>query len=752
MSHASNVFTGSIGSSSPFSFVLRPTSLAVAIALHAVAALAQTAPAPSATDAGRTLSTVTVNADASAEGLPKPFAGGQVARGARIGVLGNQDIMDTPFSFSSYTQEVIADQQSRSIGDVLLNDSAVRSSRGFGNFQQAYFIRGFPVYSDDITYNGLYGLVPRQYMATEFIERVEVFRGANTFLSGSGSGGASPAGGGLGGLVNVVPKRAPNEPLNRLTVGAQTGGQGYVAADLARRFGEDQATGVRLNAARRDGGSGLDGEKQELSVLSIGLDWRSRNARLSADLGYQKNDLNATRPSVTPGFGIPIVAAPDASRNFAQPWTYSNSKDIFGTLRGEFDINESLTAWGAVGIRTGDESNSLAEPRLTDTLGNTSSYRFDNTRKEKAKTAEVGLRAKFDTGGVGHTVVASASSFSLRERNAYAFSSFAGFASNLYQPTAVAPPAANFFTGGVLGNPLLLSSIDTTGLALGDTMSFMQDKLLLTLGVRRQTIDTKDHDPNTGNVLAGTSYKASHTLPLAGVVFKLTPQVSLFGNYTEGLIKGQTITPAAPAPQVPVVFAPYVATQKEIGAKYDGGSVGASVAFFTTEKPDAYLENNVPGVYGEQRNRGVELSVFGEPAKGLRVIGGVTLLDAKQTRTAGGTNNGNDVVGVPNYQFNIGADLDVPGVRGLAVDARVLRTGRQYADGANTQSIPAWTRTDIGARYLLDTGSNKLVTLRARVENLFDKNYWSSVGGYPGQSYLVLGAPRTLVVSASIDF
>ena len=146
---------------------LRPVTIAAVMALHGIAALAQTP--TSAADSSSTLSTVTVeaSADASAEGLAKPYAGGQVARGGRVGILGTQDVMNTPFSSTSYTNELIQDQQAQSVADVLLNDPAVRQARGFGNFQELYVIRGFPVYSDDVAYNGLYGMLPRQYIAAE---------------------------------------------------------------------------------------------------------------------------------------------------------------------------------------------------------------------------------------------------------------------------------------------------------------------------------------------------------------------------------------------------------------------------------------------------------------------------------------------------------------------------------------------------------------------------------------------------------
>jgi len=44
------------------------------------------------------------------------------------------------------------------------------------------------------------------------------------------------------------------------------------------------------------------------------------------------------------------------------------------------------------------------------------------------------------------------------------------------------------------------------------------------------------------------------------------------------------------------------------------------------------------------------------------------------------------------------------------------------------------------------------VTLRARVDNAFDRNYWASAGGSSGSGYLVLGSPRTFTVSGTLEF
>jgi iron complex outermembrane receptor protein len=656
--------------------------------------------------------------------------------------------MATPFSITSYTNELIQDQQAQSVADVLLNAPSIRQARGFGNFQELYVVRGFPVFSDDIAYNGLYGMLPRQYIASEFFERVEVLLGANAFLNG-----AAPGGSGIGGAINLVPKRAPSEPLSRVGLGVQSGGEGSGSFDIARRFGPDQSTGVRLNGVYRNGGTGIDDEKRELGAVGIGLDWRSRNVRLSADVGYQDHQITQGRPSVTPGFELPIPTPPDAKSNFAQPWTYSKERDTFGTVRGEVDFNDHLTGWIAGGLRDGKESNSLANPTLTDVFGDTTASRFDNERQDKVSTGEIGLRGKFKTGPVGHTVIASANAYDDQERNAYAMSG-STIVSNLYRPVASLPPPANLFTGGVLSSPQVTEKTKTSSFAIADTLSFAQDTVLLTLGARRQTIEQTSYDFNSG--LETSSYDESKTTPVAGVVFKATKEISVYGNYIEGLVKGD-VAPSFTASGQPIanagqVFAPSVSKQKEIGIKFENATLGATAALFETTKPQAFVANGVYGNNGEQRNRGLELAVFGEPVRGLRVLGGLTLLDAEQARTAGGLTDGNDVIGVPRQQFNLGAEWDIPGVRGLALNARYIYTGKQYANAANTQTVPDWNRFDLGARYLMDIGSGRLLTLRARIDNLFNKSYWASAGGYPGSNYLVMGTPRTFVLNASVDF
>lgn len=694
--------------------------------------------------------TVKASADASADGLPPVYAGGQVARGGRIGILGNKDFLETPFNSIVYTEQLIKDQQAKGVGDVLLNDPTIRVTRGYGNYQESYMIRGFITNSDDLAYNGLYGLLPRQYVAAEMLERVEVFRGASAFLNG-----ATPGGNAIGGTINLLPKRASSEPTTQFTAGVESGGQTYVAADIGRRFGPEDRVGVRLNAVRRAGGTAIDNENRELNMATIGVDYRGNDFRLSADLGMQEYNLSSTRPSVriaTAPTGY-VPSAPSASSNYGQKWFYSNERDIFGTVRGEWDLAKDVTTWFALGMRQGTENNSLATPNVTSTSGNFTSTRFDNSREDYVWTGEVGIRGKFATGGVKHAVSASASSYWQDSRNAYAMATAAGSAitGNLYTANNSAQPTLDFF-GGSLASPQTTTKTQLSSIALADTLSVLDDRLQVTLGGRYQRLKTIGYDYSTH--LQSDYYNNGTVTPVAGIIYKLTKEVSLYGNYIEGLQPGTKVSDTT-ATNFGSMLAPYKSKQKEVGVKYDAGKVGVTVALFSIEKPNVVKTGPAATptytTSGKQENQGVEIGVFGDPVRGVHLLAGLTFLDAKQKRTQDGTYDGKDAIGTAKTMANVGADWDVSGVQGLSVSGRVIYTSKQYVDSANTQAIPAWTRMDIGARYMMDL-SGKAVTLRGGIQNLTNRSYWESAGGSSALGYLVQGAPRTFVTSASIDF
>ena len=722
----------------------RRSALAAAIGLLGAAqAPAQGGDAPATSVADTQEVVIHASADASAGGLKAPYAGGQVARGGRVGVLGSQDTMETPFAITSYTSRLIQDQQAASLADVLQNDPAVRVTRGFGNFQQAYMVRGLVIYSDDISYNGLYGLLPRQYLAAELVERVEVLRGANAFLNG-----AAPGGSGLGGAIEVSPKRAANAPQAELTLGAQDG-QVSEAIDVGRRFGEHKDLGLRANAIHREGRPAVAGEKDRLDAALIGADFRSGGLRVSADVGTQDKRIVAATPNVNVFDGVP--AAPPANRQIAQPWSASHERDEFGTLRAEVDLVPGGTAWAAGGFREGHEDNQLEGLTVDGARGAQQVCANANTRSDAIRTGEVGLRATFATGPVRHSVAGSYGAYRSVSKNAYAFSDFGGVPAGTLHDTVFVPvPAETALVGGTLGHPLTTLRVVTSSEALADTLSFAGDRVLLTVGARRQQIESTAFDYDTGARNTPAS-RGARVTPVAGLVFKLARQLSFFGSYIEGLVAGDV----APASYVDAegarqavananqAFKPYRTRQGEIGVKVDTGHLGGTVSVFESSKPNYGLDGARFELVSRQRNRGAEISVYGEALPGVRVLGGASVLDARL--------QGRGVIGAPKSQFNLGVDFDVPSVEGLALDVRALHTARQFADAANSEVVPRWMRLDVGGRYAFDAGVHE-ITLRAGIDNLTNRRYWASAGGYPGQGYLTLGAPRTFVASATFAY
>lgn len=683
--------------------------------------------------------TVTAERDRSKpKDLPLIYAGGQVAKGARLGLLGNTNIMDTPFNITSYTAQTIDDQQARTVADVLINDPSVRLTTSNGHMNENYTIRGFGLIGWELGFNGMYGLAPYGHTPIEFFERVEVLKGPNALLNGM------PPSGGVGGSINLVPKRADDQPMTRITTDYTSGSNLGTHLDLGRRFGANKEWGVRFNGVYRDGETGVDDQSKKSVLGALGLDYRSKRLRASLDTyNTEENSTNGAPlmvqfQSTGTGAVTSIPKAPNSSTN-AFRGTFAKEENKGVVLHGDYDITDNLTAYVGLGTLHYDYAGFINGTQAQNVLANGNYTGTSTYIKGYSDTvsAETGLRGHFKTGAVDHQMVLSATSLHIKSGTN---NTQVAYSSNIYNPvtyTLATEPA------------FVLQTEDTTlsGIALADTLSFAQDKYLLTLGGRNQRIQSKTWNNKTGLLTA--NYDESAVTPAIALVVKpWAAPVSLYANYIEGLSKGSTVT-VLTAKNYGQVFAPFKSKQIETGIKWDGGTFTNTLSVFQITKPSMINDatTNTYNEDGEQRNRGAEWNVFGKINKDLRLLGGAAFTRGVQTNTANNLNEGKTAYGTPKWQANLGFEWDTPWKSGLTLNARAVYTSSQYADSANKLEMPSWTRYDIGARYATKVNGTP-VTYRASVENVLNKNYWS---GCFSDGYLTLSSGRTFKLSATID-
>lgn len=678
-------------------------------------------------------------------GNPAPaYAGGQVATGGTLGLLGSTSVMNSPFSTVNFTSQLIENQQARTIADTLINDASVRATTAANGFSDEFTIRGFTVPSGDIGFNGLYGLVSSNRVPAEIVERIEVLKGPGALINGIAPGGS------VGGGINITSKRAGEVPFARLTPFFQSAGNYGLHLETSNRYGANKEWGVRFNGVGRNGEGTIDDGNFRSGIGALGLDYRGERFRWTVDAISQNDDTKNFRPQILINTGVPFLpAVPDARGNW-YPGTQLKQRDNTIASRAEYDLTDALTAYAGIGYRDGTNEQTFPDSRVAgfpqgvDQFGNfraTNAYYDSYT---KTVSGNVGLRAKFDTGFVNHSVNVAYTGFNQEAGNAYLANPAA-----LSVPSSIYSPSALPAVVGVRTSPNKASDTTLSSVAVADTLSFLNDSVLFTLGARFQKVE-QDAFATTGATVGSrtSSYAAEATTPLAGIVIKPWHNVSLYANYAEGLSQGSIVGPGFA--NQGAVLAPFKSRQQEAGVKVDWGTITTTVAVFQIIRPSLITTAaNVRAYDGEQRNRGVEFNAYGEILPGLRGLASATYLRPELTNPADATQRGNDASGIPRTTVSAGLDYDLPWIYGVAVNGRVIYTGSSYLTTANlpNQKFSDWTRLDLGARYVTTALTGKPVTFRANVENVTGENYWITSGGFQ-----TVGNPRTYIVSAAFDF
>ena len=666
--------------------------------------------------------------------------GGQVARTADYGILGNRDTMTTPFNATTFTDKTINDIQASNVTDVIANDAST-NNQTLSGASQAWAIRGFRAQQQDVSFNGLHGIAPRFYTGVEGVDRIEVLKGASALLYGMSPNGS------VGGNINYVPKRAKaGENQNSVKLSYGDGRQFGQQIDWGTRTA-DGKWGVHLTGYHTNGSTSFSDEKIQTNSAFVGIDRQGSRSRFYLDGGYIYNNIDnpqyrvqfagITNSQIQNNYirqhGLPSA---DHNRKYGLADTYRHITEKFGAARYEYDFSKNLIGFAALGMRQTKMDYAYNDYRLQVT-GNEQYRLHNNNHINKAASAEVGLKGKFTTGSVKHEVTGVATRVAWKRY----MTNQTGAWSNL---SALTPSTVSNYVHQYPWKADLNDSNLLSGVALTDVISTKDDKWTFVVGGRYQHISqvmNKNHK----------SYKKDAWSPAFAVVHKLNDKTSLYANYMQGLTMGDLVDDTTYANNGEVL-SPYKTKQVEVGAKFNTGKFLTTVSAFQMDKA-ASLEENRGGQKfltngAKSRNRGIEMSIAGEPKAGTRIMGSLMFLDAKY-RKAPTDYQGNSLMGTPRWQAVARFEQDIKSVKGLSVNLRANYQGPAYIDQWNTYKVGGRMTWDMGARYEFKGMGGHPMILRADVYNIFNKDYWNALSNQPA---LYVGKGRTGVISLEAKF
>lgn len=686
----------------------------------------------SVADESNVLPTIVVKADSQETDVT-----GKLKKKATLNILGEKDVLDTPFTIRNYSDQAIQDAHAHTVMDVLKIDPSIRTTTNSGHLNENFNIRGFGVNWDDLNLNGAYGMAPSGRVSTDILSSVTVLKGPNALIAGMAPGGS------VGGVVVANTKRADKE-LTRVTANFEEEGFYKSGFDVARRFGQDQEFGARFSANYGQGEHVVDGLEDETISAVMGLDWTTDKAKINFDAYTTKDDRNGGSPAMVSFATLgKVLDAPDGRSNYLPNLWGKQSANYVG-LSGEYKLLDNLKVIAGVGTAEQKYQGHLFGTRLvvTDEAGNANSQYYHVKMNQRNTAANLGLEGAFNTGSIEH-VVGLRADYLHRDTDMHSKAGETKFVTNLYNPGHL---------GSMPAEPSISQTADNDYMSysLTDQISMLDDKLQLILGARYQDIDIKNPTNSKNN------YSEDKISPSLGVVVKPWGEdISLYTSYVEGLSQGSTVTANGDA-NFGKTFAPFQTKQYEVGAKYQHGSWLHTLAAYQIEKPSTMVEqlnDNTEGFTqittdgAETTSQGIEYGFSGNVTDDVIIWGNLAYIDVEYSKNTNAQIVGNTIEGQPEFTAGLGVEYKLP-VEGLSVNARGNYVDSQYLNNTNTLELPDYTLLDIGAKYTTNLGGVD-TTFRANIDNVTDEKYWAGVFN---SGFATLGAGRTYKLGVTFDF
>lgn len=688
---------------------------------------------------------IIVTADASSPHSDSAGGSGFVADDIELGPLGNKQWIDTPYSSNTVSQQVIKNQQAKSVSELLkYAPSTQMEARGGLDVgrPQSRGMEGSVVANSRL--DGL-NIVSTTAFPVEMLDRLDVVNS----LTGALYGPASPAG-----QFNFVQKRPTPDAFHSVTLNYQGRSAWSGHIDLGDTVGENKQFGYRLNLLDEDGEGDVVGSTLRRKLAALALDW---TIRPGTQLQFNASHYEFIQKGYPGGFSysdnIKLPKAPDPQNknlSLATSGEDLTTDTISTKLINYFTPDWYLTT--AVGYQQADRAMRNVTNKITDNQGTIDRSISGATAAGRFRVLSdlMTLNGHFTTGSWQHDIALSTTGY--RQTNYSATSKGATYdlgSTSMYDPDAMIEPSDGKIEDG--GERYKSGISSQQSFTVGDTIAFNSQWSAM-LFLSQSWMETKSY-AKTGEESSQNNQQGLS--PEAALIYKITPDVMTYISYADSLEMGDTAPDEAN--NAGQTLDPFRSQQLELGVKVSAGNMNYGAALFRLQRPFAYVNDNNDFLEdGDQLNKGLELTATGNIWSTLNIYSGVTLLDPKLEDTGEEETTNKRVVGVPKVQGNILMEYNLPSLPSVVYSANVHYTGKRAANDTNTSWADSYTTLDLGVRYNTRI-KNVDSTWRVGVTNVTDEHYWASIfpgdiNGSGGSESAFLGSGREIRASVTFNF
>lgn len=665
-----------------------------------------------------------------------------------VGPLGNKTWIDTPYSSTTVTKEMIKNQQAKSVSELLkYSPSTQMQARGGMDVgrPQSRGMQGSVVANSRL--DGL-NIVSTTAFPVEMLERLDVLNS----LTGALYGPASPAG-----QFNFVAKRPTEQTLREVTLGYQSRSAVTGHVDLGGHIDDDNKFGYRINAVNEEGEGNVDDSTLRRRLLAVAFDWNIQpGTQLQLDASHYEFIQKGYPGSFSYGANVKLPSAPNPKNKNLTLDTAGNdlTTDTLSTRLIHY-LNDDWSVTAGVGWQQADRAMRSVSSTILNSDGDIKRSLSDASAAGRFRVLSntATLNGHVDTGSIGHDVALSTTGYvwsiygSLGSTQRYDLGT-----SNMYNPSSMTEPGAGKIN---TDGPRYKSSENTQqSITLGDTVTFNPQWSAM-FYLSQSWLQTQNFN-TSGNKTSEINQNGLS--PNAALMYKITPAVMAYISYADSLEQGSTAPTGTGLKNAGQTLDPYRSQQYEIGLKADTGGMNLGAALFRLERPFAYVDSSdmVYKEQGNQVNNGLELTATGRVYEGLNIYSGVTFLDPKLKDTVSDSTSNKRVVGVPKVQANILAEYSLPSMPQWVYSANVHYTGKRAANDTNSAWADSYTTLDLGTRYTTKLNAVP-TTFRVSVNNVTNEHYWASIfpsgtDGDGGSPSAFLGSGREVRASVTFDF